>query len=131
MTSDHVYSSPQITITRDYIRLPNGEREAIAISTIHRIDVHRVQVGDHNRAAAGFLVLGVLSVWFMIGFLFLALGVAALFIKVYLYRLTVWVGRQEVLLLEDKRRSKLMSLARTIRGLITSRQTLAKFISTN
>jgi hypothetical protein len=120
--SDHVYSDKQITITRDYIVTPLGERESVAIGEIQELRLHRVKVGDYTAGGIGFLLLGILSVWFMIGFLFIALGIAGLMTKIYTYRLVARVRGEEILLLQGKGKGQLKSLLQTIHGLITSKK---------
>jgi hypothetical protein len=121
--TDHVYHDATLTITRDFIRLPTGEREVIPIDSIQSIVVTRRKVGDHTTAGIVFLLLGILSIWFVIGFLFIAWGIAGLLTKIYSYHLILTVGGEDVEIRSGKRKGPLKSLARTIHGLVTSRQT--------
>jgi hypothetical protein len=101
--------------------LPQGERESIAIESIQGIQVTRKQIGDYKQAGIFFFLLGLLSLWFLIGFVFIVLGIAAMWSKIYIYRLTVRVNGNEILLLEHKSKGRTKSLAQTIRGLLTAK----------
>ncbi len=72
-----IYQDKQITITKDFIRVNDFEIEAIAISTIKKAYVKAQVIGDFKNVAIMFFVLGILSIWFLIGFVFIALGIGA------------------------------------------------------
>lgn len=57
--------------------MPRGEREAIPISSISSIEISRKVTGDYKAGAILFFILGILSIWFLVGFIFIALGLAA------------------------------------------------------
>lgn len=90
----------------------------------------RVKTGDYKSAAVFFFLLGILSVWFMIGFLFLAWGVAAWNMHIYQYNLYVTCRGESILILSDKRKGRVKDVARTIHGVSFSRKILHTFVST-
>jgi TM2 domain-containing membrane protein YozV len=63
----------------------NFEIEAIALNSIKKSSVKPEVIGDFKSGAILYFVLGVLSIWFLIGFLFIALGIAAWNTKIYKY----------------------------------------------
>jgi hypothetical protein len=117
-----IYADRHITIDREGIRMPHGETEFIPMDALRGVEVIREKVGDYKQGAIGFLILGILSAWFMIGFLFLALGIAGLLVNRYNYRLEVTALSGRYLLMERPRKGPVMSLCRTIQGLILSRK---------
>lgn len=104
--------------------MPLGETEFIPWDAVRSVDVRRELVQDYTRAGIVFLILGILSVWFMIGFLFIAWGIAGLIVKKYRYTLVVKSLSGTYVLMERKRKGPVMSLCRTIQGVITSRKVL-------
>ena len=117
-----IYADQDITIDRDGIRMPNGETEFIPLDALRKVEVTREKVGDHTRAAVGFLMLGILSFWFWIGWLFIAWGIAALVVKKYRYRVVITALSGPYVIMEGTRKGPVMSLCRTIEGLITARR---------
>lgn len=105
--------------------MPLGDTEFIPFDAIRKIEVTRQKVGDYKRAAVAFLLLGILSIWFMIGFLFIAWGIAALFVNRYTYRLEVTALSGMYVIMKRSRKGPVVSLCRTIEGLLTSRKVLA------
>lgn len=123
--NDVIYHSPDLVITRDFIRFKYSDRETIPINTISEIRITRSVVGDHKKAATFFFLLGILSFWFLIGFLFLAFGVAAYFTKIYSYQLTIFSGGTGWIIKEGGKKGTIKSMAQTIRGLATSAKILS------
>lgn len=115
-----------ITVDKAGIHMPNGETEFIPLDALRKVEVIREKVGDHNRAGILFLLLGVMAVWFWIGWLFIAWGIAALVTKRYRYRLIITALSGPYVIMERKRKGPVMSLCYTIEGLITSRKVLAR-----
>lgn len=123
--TDHVFSDKNITITKDFIHQVNGEREVIRIDSISQIEVSRIIAGDYKAGAILFFILGILSIWFLVGFVFLALGIAAWNTKIYLYSLTVTTNGTKIYLFEKwKSHSYLKGIARTLQGLTLSNKVL-------
>jgi len=98
--------------------------ESIRINQITRIAVKEKEVGNFKDLSVVFFVLGILSFWFFIGFIFLAWGVVAMFKKINTYTLVVVVKGQEVVLLTHSGKTHVKDIARTIWGLITSAKAL-------
>lgn len=116
-----IYQDKQITITKDFISLPKGEREIISIASISGITVTRNRVGNYKNAGILFFIVGVFTIAFGIGWLFLAWGIGAMLTNVYEYNLKVIVDGRPVLLLTGKGGYRLKSLAKTIHGLSLSK----------
>lgn len=102
--------------------MPTGETEFIPLDVLVSVTVTREQTGDYLQAAAGFFLLSILSIWFLIGWLFMAWGVAALFTKKYCYRLVITTCSGSYVIMERRSKGPVISLCRTIEGLITSRR---------
>lgn len=117
-------------ITREFLHLPHGERETVPISSISEIQVSRKKVGDYRQGAALFFLLGILSIWFSVGFVFIVLGIAAWNTNIYQYNLSI-VSRGETLIIAtSKRKGPLKDIARTIHGVSLSKKILHTFVST-
>jgi len=78
-----IYRDHDILITKEFIKLTDSESEAIPITAIQKVELRKEVVGNYRAGAILFFVLGILSIWFMIGFLFLAWGIAAWNKKIY------------------------------------------------
>lgn len=113
---DLIYKSRDLIITRDRLILPRGDREAIMLSDIEEISAVRRKTGDYKSGAVLFFILGVLSIWFFVGFIFIALGIAAWNKNIYSYHLSIKLRGASVELLSGKSRWRVMSLARTLQG---------------
>lgn len=109
-----IYKSPDLIITKDRIILPGGDSEAILLSDIEKVSTARRKIGDYKAGAVLFFILGILSFWYFVGFIFIALGIAAWNTNIYSYHLSIKLHRVSVELLSSKRR--VGSLARTLRG---------------
>lgn len=127
--TDFVYKDPDITITRDFLHFPHGERETIQINSISEIIASRTETGDYKAGAVLFFIIGIATVWFVIGFLFLVLGIAAWNTRIYSYHLKIRVGENIMEILSSKSRGHVKSIASTIRGLAFS-QKIHTFAST-
>lgn len=121
-----IYKDQDITITKDMLILPNGERESIQLNTISDIQVTRKQEGDYKSGAVLFFVIGVVTVVFGIGIIFLILGIAAWHTNIYSYRLLIVTRGEYVEVLAGRKRGQLKSLARTIHGAAFSKSQLVR-----
>lgn len=119
-----IYADHHITIDKEGIHMPEGDTEFIPLDALRGVEVTREKVGDYTRGAVGFLLLGILAIWFWIGWLFIAWGITALVVKRYRYRLVVTALSGPYVLMERSRKGPVMSLCRTIQGLLTSQKVL-------
>lgn len=120
-----IYRSPEITITRDFISLPGRDPETISIGRISEVRVTRILIGDYKAGAILFFVIGILTVVWVIGWFFLVMAVAAWNTSIYAYSLVAVVDGKGMILLSNKSKSRMKSLANTISGLSLSRNVLA------
>ncbi len=125
-----ILADNHITIDIDGIRMPLGETEYIPFDAIRKIEVSRELIGDYKRGGIAFLMLGLLSIWFMVGFVFLALGVVGLMVKKYRYRLMVSAYSGTYCIMERERKGPVVSMCRTIEGVLTARK-LNRLANTN
>lgn len=124
-----IFKSPDLTLTRDFIILPSGEHEAIPINAVTEVTVSRTLTGDYKSGAVLFFILGVLSIWFFVGFIFIALGLAAWNTNTYSYDLYILAHGERIHLATAKKKGGLKDIARTINGLSLSKKILT-FAST-
>ena len=118
-----VYQDKRITITKDFIRIAGASSETISINQISTIEVVQKEKNNYRKATPLFIIVGLLTVTFGIGFLFLAWGIASWFYKEYTYTLQIdsIPGVFEI----PGKKARLKSLAHTIHGLAFSKQQLA------
>jgi hypothetical protein len=113
-----IYQDSDLTITKDFIRSIYTRREVIPMDTITGAQVGQEVTKDYKQGAVLFFLLGILTVWFAIGFLFIALGIGAWNYKEYRYTLYL-VSRGDVLPVKvSTSKRKLKSLANTIIGIV-------------
>ena len=113
-----IYSDRDIVITKEFIKVKDFYLEAIPINTVTKAFVKSEINGSYRPGAILFFLLGILSIWFLIGFLFIAMGIAAWFTNTYKHSLMIERADATWYVLEGKKKSYLSSLATTINGLV-------------
>lgn len=106
-----------ITITKDFLMASGRDWETIPINQVSEITMTSRVVKDYRAGAILLLIIGIFTISFGIGFLFIALGIGAWYSKVYQYSLYVTVKEKRIWLLNHRRSGPLKSIVRTLHGL--------------
>lgn len=111
---DIIYQDREITITGDFLMVAGADKEAVAISRLSNPRITKEQTGNYQAASILFVIVGIFTVAFMIGWLFIAWGIAAWFSKIYTYHLLVDIDEVGVTLLTSKSRGRLARISRAL-----------------
>ena len=124
-----IYQDDNLIINKEYLIFPQGEREAVAVSSISEIAVSRILTKEYTDAVPLFVLLGLTGIFFAPMLFFFLFAISAYFTKRYEYALKVTANGRPLQIMRNKRKGKVKSLAHTIHGLCFSARLLT-FAST-